>query len=221
MRLAAAVAATLVLVACSKGNEPRSPSTSTTTPIQAAARGAAVPPSTREAASGAPPNETPIAAPTPSSLPALENPDCVTPELDTRRRDPTEPPEVYAKTPAYDFDGDGVTDVALALAALCGNVNCTWHLYVTRGACARHVGTVMGDFRIGKQGPVGYRELHVIEHGGGCGAHGESLLRFDGQAYRAVKGRHCPCATEGAPPEVETCGPWRQPSPASRSLSRP
>ncbi len=157
----------------------------------------------------------PVERPAPSK--PLPGP-CVDPVADARARLGVDADEDGVQVErAIDLDGDGVVDPFVTHSSFCGTGGCTWHLFVSRGACAHHVGSIFGVMPSSRASTAhGLVDLEIAARDGCAGmARTETRARFDGAEYVQDEVRRCVCPSE--PPEGEHddwdpdafCEPWR------------
>lgn len=159
-----------------------------------------------------------MSPPPPRPKPGLALPGaCVDPVHDALDRlGPDADREGLRDERSVDLDGDGAPDAFLTHGSFCGTGGCTWHLYVTRGACAHYVGELFGVLPLVRvRSEKGLAELEIVARTGCAGmARTETRARFDGHVYAPHSARKCRCpepSDEPSPePDPETlCEPWK------------
>ncbi len=161
--------------------------------------------------------------PAPRPAPKLALPgSCVDPIHDALDRlGPDADREGLRDERGVDLDGDGQGDRFLTHGAFCGTGGCSWHLYVSRGACAHYVGELFGMLPIARpRTDKGLVELEITARTGCAGmARTETRARFDGHVYTPHSSRKCRCPepsdeTAGEPDPEALCDPWVPVAPA-------
>lgn len=158
-----------------------------------------------------------IEKPAPKPKPVIALPGaCVDPVNDALDRlGPDADREGIRVERTLDLDADGHVDPFVTESAFCGTGGCTWHVYVSRGACAHYVGEMFGVLPVaGLEAHGGLIDLEIGAKTG-CGgmARTETRARFDGKFYVPYSMRKCRCPDEGddakVPDPEALCEPWK------------